>query len=53
MDYPDKLARERFEHDKEKYNDEKASEIENENNSKNIITEIIGKADLNAKNNNS
>ena len=48
-----KLARERFEHDKEKYNDEKAIEVENENNSKNIITEIIGKADLNAKNNNS
>ena len=48
-----KLARERFEHDKEKYNDEKAIEVENENNSKNIITEIIGKADLNAKNNKS
>lgn len=53
MDYPDKLAKERFEHDKEKYNDEKAIEVENENNSKNIITEIIGKADLNAKNNKS
>ena len=48
-----KLARERFEHVKEKYNDEKAIEVENENNSKNIITEIIGKADLNAKNNKS
>ena len=53
MDYPDKLAKERFEHDKEKYDDEKAIEVENEKNSKNIITEIIGKADLNAKNNNS
>lgn len=48
-----KLEEEKFKLEKEKYDDEKAIEVENENNSKNIITEIIGKADLNAKNNNS
>lgn len=31
MDYPDKLAKEKFEHDKEKYNDEKTKEEETQN----------------------
>lgn len=48
-----KLEVERFNLEKERYEDEKKEVKENETNSKNIIDELIGKADSNAKNNNS
>ena len=53
MDYPDKLEKEKFGFVKEKYDEEIKEAIDKETNSKNIIDELIGKADSNAKNNNS